>query len=137
MTKERYNGDAKRELLEYVELFSKLVNLCFIIQRLAEQESAFKNMSYSEIDRQKWRKVLIADMISSDSSGVEDTIPVLVAKEIPWRSHKVTNFFDKLDNFHEDLKSEQAKRQTKRQIRRGKVSSRGMLDGIPKWAISA
>jgi len=39
-------------------------------------------MYYIEIDGQKWKKVLITDMISSDSSGAEDTIPVLVAKEI-------------------------------------------------------
>ena len=93
-------------------------------------------MSYSEIDRQKWKKILITDMISSDSSGVEDTIPVFVAKEMPWRSRKVTNFFDKLDKFHEDSKSEQAKRQTKRRIRTGKLSTRGMPSDVPKWAIS-
>lgn len=94
-------------------------------------------MSYSEIDRQKWKKVLITDMISSDSSGVEDTIPaVLVAKDIPWRSCKVANFFDKLDKVHEDSISEQAKRQTKKRIHRGKLSTRTMPSEVPKWAIS-
>ena len=76
-------------------------------------------------------------MISSDSSGVEDTIPVLVAKEIPWRSQKVTSFFERLDKVHEDSKSEQAKRQTKPRIRNGKVSSRSFPTGeMPKWAVS-
>ena len=93
-------------------------------------------MSYSEIDRQKWKKVLITDMISSDSSGVEDTTPVLVAKDISWRSCKVTNFFDKLDKVHEGSKSEQAKRQTKKRIHRGKLSTRSMPSEVPKWAIS-
>lgn len=106
------------------------------MQRLAERQASFKKMSYSEADKQKWKKVLITEMISSDSSGVEDSVPVLVAKEIPWRSHKVTSFFDKLDKFHEDSKSEQAKRQTKPRIRKGRLSCRSMPNDIPRWAIS-
>ena len=57
-------------------------------------------MSYSETDTVKWRRILTSDMISSDSSGIEDTVPVLVAKEIPWRSRKVSSFFEKLDKFY-------------------------------------
>ena len=66
-------------------------------------------MSYSKTDTVKWRRILTSDMISSDSSGIEDTVPVLVAKEIPWRSRKVSSFFEKLDKFYEESKSEQAK----------------------------
>ena len=57
-------------------------------------------MSYSETDTVKWRRILSSDMISSDSSGIENTVPVLVAKEIPWRSRKVSSFFEKLDKFY-------------------------------------
>ena len=111
--------------------------MTYVLHRLTERESAFKKMSYSDVDRQKWKKVLIASMISSDSSGAEDTLPVLIAKKLPWRSCKVTNFFDKLDKFHEDSKSEQAKRQTKKRIHRGKLSTRSMPNEVPKWAISS
>lgn len=94
-------------------------------------------MSYSETDTVKWKKILTTDMISSDSSGVEDSVPVLVAKEIPWRSRKVSSFFEKLDKFHEESKSEQAKRQTKPRIRNGKLSTRAVPTDVPKWAIAS
>ena len=94
-------------------------------------------MSYSETDTVKWRRILTSDMISSDSSGIEDTVPVLVAKEIPWRSRKVSSFFEKLDKFYEESKSEQAKHQTKPRIRNGKLSTRVIPTDVPRWAIAS
>ena len=54
-------------------------------------------MLYNSTDRQKWQRVLVADMISSDSSGMEEGMPVFVAKELSWRHSKVLGFFERLD----------------------------------------
>ena len=68
---------------------------------------------YNSTDRQKWQRDLLADMISSDSSGMEEGTPVFVAKELSWRHSRVLGFFERLDKANEDKKSERAKRQTK------------------------
>lgn len=38
--------------------------------------------------------------MSSDESGVEDGKGVIFVKDIPWRSQKITKFFQKLDDSH-------------------------------------
>lgn len=38
-------------------------------------------------------KVFTAGLISSDESEVEEDKPLLVVKELVWKSDKVTNFF--------------------------------------------
>ena len=77
-------------------------------------------MSYSETDTVKWRRILTSDMISSDSSGIEDTVPVLVAKEIPWRSRKVSTFF---------LKSSTSSMKSQSQSRLSTKQSQGFVMG--------
>ena len=79
--------------------------------------------------------MLIADLISSDESADEEGRPVLVVRELGWRSDKVTKFFERLDEGHENRKSEQAKRQTKGRVRNGKISSRQMPQNLPHWAV--
>ena len=93
-------------------------------------------MSYSDVDRVKWKKVLVTELISSDESETEDGKAVLIVKELPWRSDKVTNFFEKLDRAHNARKSEQASRQTKPRIRQGKTSTRLPPSRFPTWAVS-
>ena len=106
------------------------------IQRLAERQSEFKKMSYTDGDRVKWEKVLITELISSDESETEEDKAVLVVKELTWRSDKVSSFFMKLDNAHDARKSEQATRQTKPRIRKGITSNRPAPSHLPSWAIS-
>ena len=93
-------------------------------------------MSYSDIDRAKWRKVLISSLISSDESELEDGDPALVVKELPWRAAKVAHFFKKMDQAHDARKSEQAIRQTKKRIYGRKESNRQAPVNVPTWAIS-
>ena len=69
----------------------------YFMQRRAERESEFQRMSYSDSDREKWKKVLVTQLMSSDESDSEENQPVFVVKELPWRSDKVTAFFEKLD----------------------------------------
>ena len=92
-------------------------------------------MSYSEVDRMKWKKVLVTEMISSDESGSDDGQPVFIVRELPWRSDKVTSFFQRLDKMREERKSEQASQQTKNRIRNGVISTRPQPSGFPSSAL--
>ena len=107
------------------------------MQRRAERVSEFQKMSYSDSDREKWRKVLVNQLMSSDESEYEDDQAVFVVKELPWRSSKVTAFFEKLDGVHQSRKTEQASQQTKRRVRKGLMSSRPPPLGLPSWALKA
>ena len=79
---------------------------------------------------------MISDLISSDESDVEDGKAVLVVKELPWRSDKVSKFFTRLDEAQSDRKSEQASRQTKRRVRNGsRSSSRPMPENLSSWIV--
>ena len=94
-------------------------------------------MSYNESDRLKWGKVLISSLISSDESDVEEDTPVFIVKELSWRSTKVSNFFIKLDDAHHERLSEQASRQKKPRLRRGRVSARPIPSALPSWAVAS
>ena len=104
------------------------------MQRRAERESEFQRMSYSDNDREKWKKVLVTQLMSSDESADEDDQAVFVVKELSWRSDKVMAFFQKLDGARQSRKTEQASRQTKRRVRKGVMSSRPPPPGLPTWA---
>ena len=92
-------------------------------------------MSYNDSDREKWKKVLVTQLMSSDESGNEEDQAVFIVKELPWRSDKVTAFFEKLDRVCQALKTEQASRQTKKRLRKGVMSSRPAPSGLPTWAV--
>lgn len=97
----------------------------------------FKKKSYSDEDKKKWEKVLTPEFVSSDESGVEDGKGVIFVKDIPWRSQKITKFFQKLDDSHNTNKSEQVSRQTKERIEKeDMVSRRSAPVGAPSWAVS-
>lgn len=91
-------------------------------------------MSYNDVDRAKWEKVLVSELISSDESEIEDEKSILIVKELSWRSVRVSTFFSRLDQAHEHRKSEQACRQTKSRVVKGKISSRPTPTNIPSWA---
>ena len=67
---------------------------------------------------------------------MEEEVPVFIVKELKWRSEKVTKFFRKLDDAHQDRISEQAQRQTKPRLRQGRVSHRPVPSNIPLWAVA-
>ena len=59
-------------------------------------------------EKDKWMKVVVAEMMSSEESDTEcfDTIDV---KPLPWRREKVASFFHSLDGKIETAKSSQTK----------------------------
>ena len=87
-----------------------------------------------EKEKEKWEKVLTADILSSEESH-EDDDDVVVVKCIPWHSLKVTQLFHRLDEMGIQCKTTQAKRQRKRQIL-GTVSQRSKPSVVfPTWAL--
>jgi len=92
-------------------------------------------MSYTDADRVKWEKVLVTELISTDESETEDGEAVLVVKKLTWRSDRVSKFFATLDSAHKSHMSEQASRQTKRRIEKGRTSIRPAPSHVPSWAI--
>ena len=62
-----------------------------------------------EKEKEKWEKVLTADIMSSEKIH-EDDDDVVVVKCIPWRSSKVTQLFHSLDEMEIQCKTTQAKR---------------------------
>ena len=115
-------------------MFVAITSPFFLTQRRSERESEFHKMSYSDSDREKWRKVLVTQLMSSDESSNEDDQAIFIVKELSWRSDKVTSFFEKLDSVRQSRKTEQASRQTKRRVRKGVMSSRPPPPGLPTWA---
>ena len=69
----------------------------------------------SEKEKEKWRKVMCADVMSSEESDVENDGIVLV-KELPWRSQLVSDFFGSLDDRISEGKTSQAIRQRKKRV---------------------
>lgn len=115
--------------------FACFICSCFLfLQRFAERESEFKKMSYSDMNRVKW-KVLVQELISSDESGIEDGEATLVSRNFIGVTKSQT--FVKLDRAHESHKSEQGSRQTKPHIRNGTDSARPAPFHLPTWAISS
>ena len=70
-------------------------------------------MSFSDADRVTWKKIFNTEFMSSDESGEEDGSAVFIVKKLPWRSERVSNFFERLDTARASRKTEQASRQTK------------------------
>ena len=92
-------------------------------------------MSFSEADRLKWKKILVTEFMSSDESGEEDERAVFIVKKIPWRSERVSSFFQRLDAARTSRKTEQASRQTKPRVHKDLISSRPAPRGFPTWAV--
>ena len=92
-------------------------------------------MSFSEADRLKWKKILVTEFMSSDESGEEDERAVFIVKKLPWRSERVSSFFQRLDTARTSRKTEQASRQTKPRVYKDLISSRPAPRGFPTWAV--
>lgn len=102
------------------------------MQKLQERMSVFQKRKYSDVDKKKWLKVLVPEMMSSEDSGDDEKNYV---KPLNWRSPLVKNFFTDLDQEFHASKSAQAKRQTKGREIASEDSSRPVPTGIPGWAI--
>ena len=79
----------RKPLLTYKLLYT-------LIQKLSKRRATFEKSNFE--NKEKWRKVLIQELMSSDESGMdEDGRAVIFVKDIPWRNDKVGRFFKRLD----------------------------------------
>ena len=77
----------------------------------------------------------MADTMSSEESDRADD-DTIVVKPLPWRSSKVTDFFQNLDTLGSEGKTSQAKRQRRQRVISTSASQRSKPT-LPAWAISA
>ena len=82
--------------------------------------------------KEKWNKVLLAEVMSSEESGPEENMFV---KPLPWHSDLVNKFLAELDEKNTERKTPQALRQRKKRIVSVHISTRGAPPGLPKWAL--
>ena len=80
-------------------------------------------------EKSKWMSVLVPGFMSSDYSCSDSEDDALETRPLPWRSQKVTDFFYNLDVHAEDVKSAQAKKQTKERVLSDAPSSRQRPSG--------
>ena len=83
--------------------------------------------------KEKWSKVLQAEVMSSEESGPEEND--MFVKPLPWRSDLVNKFLAELDDRSTERKTPQALRQRKKRVLSAYVSTRGAPPGLPKWAL--
>lgn len=90
----------------------------------------------SEKDKEKWSKVLKADVMSSEESDSADD--VVIVKPLLWRSLKVTRFFKELDQAGIESKTKQAKRQRKQRVT-GSIESERPMPAVtlPSWVYTS
>lgn len=67
-------------------------------------------------EKEKWAKVLIPDMMSSEDDNADEDEDVFVIRPLPWRSTAVDNFFKSLDAHSKGQKTKQSVRQMKSRI---------------------
>ena len=109
--------------------------MLFLIQKLQERLSIFEKRVYDKQDEDKWRKVLLLEMVSSEESGSGEDDNANYVKELPWRASIVTEFFYDLDEQYAAAKSSQARRQTKQRLPSTTGSSRPAPSDVPAWSL--
>ena len=90
-----------------------------------------KNPRLTEQAREKWLKVMVNEMMSSEESGDEDKV---VVHPLPWRTDYVNKMFYKIDSYCIARKSPQARRQIKERAS-GFLSTRVAPSGMPSWSV--
>ena len=88
---------------------------------------------YNQDDEQKWLKVLVPAMMSSEESDDDENVNYV--KDLPWRASIVKEFFADLDQQFVGTKSAQAKRQTKYRVPSAIASQREAPLEMPSWAL--
>ena len=91
-----------------------------------------KNSCLTEIQKQKWMKVMTNDFMSSEENDDDNTI----IRPLEWRSTYVNEMFTRIGSFSQNKKSPQAKRQTKTRVY-GQPSSRSCPMDSPGWAVKS
>ena len=106
--------------------------LVHIMQKRKEREGAImKNRRLTEDQRKKWLTVVTNEYMSSEESDDER----ILVHSIPWRSDYVNRMFSKIDQYCNERKSPQARRQMKERVT-GRPSSRcSPGSDAPTWAL--
>ena len=107
-----------------------------LLHKVSKRQSILESSTIK--NKEKWRRVIVPEMMLSDESGFdEDGKAVVFVKDLQWRSDKVGRLFEHLDNIQDQKKSEQALRQSKPRVLIAETSKRPPTDlgTIPKWAI--
>lgn len=84
--------------------------MSFFLQKLHTRQSLLAKTNLSGKEKEKWSKILVNEMMSSEESD-EETIFI---KELPWRSSKVDSFFHALDE--EAMKKSLSRQNAKQRI---------------------
>lgn len=95
--------------------------------------STFTKAKIKDSEREKWAKVFVVDMMSSEESDMENEENIIV-KTLPFRHARVSSYFKAIDEASDKQKTPQALRQRKRRILGGE-SDRSVPTNLPKWAV--
>ena len=105
----------------------------YTLQKLQVRLSTFTKSKIKDSEREKWEKVFIPEMMSSEESDPENEHNMVV-KELPFRHERVTSYFHAIDVATHKTRCSQAVRQRKNRVLQG-VSSRTVPPGVPKWSL--
>ena len=86
----------------------------FCTQKLQERRSTLTKSAMLQKEKEKWGKVLVPEMMSSEESDVENDD--IIVKPIRWRTERIHTFLHGLDSKVNTAKSKQSKRQRKQRI---------------------
>ena len=98
---------------------------------MQERITAIEQSDSSETAKEKWKEIIIPEMISSEESDSENE-DVIIVKPLIWRSQKVMGTFRELDAANESTKTKQARRRVIGAV----PSERSKPDNVPKWALN-
>ena len=103
-------------------------------QKLQERRSTLTKSAMSQKEKEKWGKVLVPEMMSSEESDVEND-DVITVKPISWHAERVRAFLHRLDSKVTVAKSAQSKRQRKQRVESSGNSNRAKPATLPNWAV--
>lgn len=87
-----------------------------------------------DTDADLWKKVVVPELISSEESDMDEEEEVLKVHSIPWRAHKVTAMFERLNSEAYKSKTPQSKRQRKRRVTGESYQRQRPADlNLPNW----
>ena len=80
----------------------------FRSQKLQERRATLTKFGMAQEEKDKWTKVLMIRMMSSEESNPKNE-EIISVKPLPWRAEKISTFFHLLDSKVQSLQSVQAK----------------------------
>ena len=97
----------------------------------------FEKASYKDQEeKESWRKTMKIEFVSSDESGCDEGVDVIITMPLPWLSETVTVYKQALDLAVFQERTPLARRQTK-ESRLGASSSRPKPIGdYPTWVFN-